>query len=100
MIDLPDLGTFAAHVGDEFHIGTDAGADDSTLRLVEVTPLPSHPNAPRAEPFSLVFSGERGVALRQRTYAIRHPELGAFELFLVPIGPDASGVPRYESIFN
>jgi hypothetical protein len=30
---------------------------------------------------------------------MEHPEIGVFELFLVPIGPDEKGL-RYEAIFT
>ena len=34
----------------------------------------------------------------QRIYRLRHDRLGAFEVFLVPIGPDAVGM-RFEAVF-
>ena len=74
-----------------------------TLELVEATLLPAQPNRPAAlgtrPPFSLLFRATRETVLPQRTYELRHPELGTFKIFLVPIGPDESG-PRYEAVFN
>ena len=35
----------------------------------------------------------------QGTYTLRHQALGEFELFMVPIGPDAEGM-RYQISFN
>jgi hypothetical protein len=35
----------------------------------------------------------------QAIYAMRHPTLGALDVFLVPIGPDAVGM-RYQAVFN
>jgi hypothetical protein len=36
--------------------------------------------------------------LPQATYPVEHDELGRMEIFLVPIGPDGSGM-RYEAVF-
>jgi hypothetical protein len=44
-------------------------------------------------------AGRRGARLEQRIYAVHHPALGAFDLFLVPIGPDGEGM-RYEAVFT
>jgi hypothetical protein len=57
------------------------------------------PPAGRRQPFSLVFRGPREPWLPQRIYRVEHPEIGSFEAFLVPIGPDPSGM-RYELIFG
>ena len=51
------------------------------------------------QPFSIVFRGPGDVLLPQRIYMIEHEEIGAFDLFLVPIGPDERGL-RYEAIFT
>lgn len=51
------------------------------------------------EQFALVFRGPAGTPLEQRIYAVEHDGIGRFELFLVPLGPDAEG-PRYEAVFN
>lgn len=54
--------------------------------------------ASRAQ-FSLVFRGGPDLPLRQRIYRVEHDELGALDLFLVPIGPDGVG-QRYEAVFT
>ena len=46
-----------------------------------------------------MFRGGGDVALPQRTYRMEHAEIGTFEIFLVPIGPDEKGL-RYEAVFN
>lgn len=71
--------------------------------MIEATPLGgavdegTEPAARRA-PFSLVFRGPGDRVLPQRIYRLAHDELGEFEFFLVPIGPDREGM-RYEAIF-
>jgi hypothetical protein len=93
---------FASRVGATFE-ATINPAFTVTLELVEATLLPVQPNRPAAlgarAPFSLVFRAPRGTDIPQRTYELRHPEIGAFGIFLVPIGPDETG-PRYEAVFN
>ncbi len=57
----------------------------------------SRPGARRS--FSLIFHGPAWPLLPQGTYALRNKELGALELFIVPLGP-GGGVLRYEVVFN
>jgi hypothetical protein len=75
-----------------FRIAVD-GAEPQEVELVEVTELARDPGG-RA-PFSLVFQGGPSPPLPQRIYRVEHDELGALEIFLVPIAPD-----RYEAIFT
>jgi hypothetical protein len=68
--------------------------------------VPLHPGASLAQdircllpggraPFSLVFRGGPTPPLPQRIHRVEHAELGALEIFLVPVGPD-----RYEAVFT
>ena len=50
-------------------------------------------------PFSLLFLGPRDPILPQRIYRFDDEQLGAFEMFIVPIGRDDRGV-EYEAIFT
>ena len=101
MLESLDLAIFTRHVGDVFRLAVD---ETTTIeaRLIEATPgsatsSSSWPNGRRA-PFSLVFRGA-GRPLPQRIYRLEHPELGALDVFLVPIGQDAGGM-FYEAVFN
>lgn len=78
-------------------LSRDGNAVAVELRVQSVQALPAHRF--RAEPFSLVLAGPRAPLLPQATYALRHPALGAIEVFLVPIGQDADAT-RYEATFN
>jgi len=51
------------------------------------------------EQFSLHFRGPATPVLPQRIYRLDHPELGALEIFLVPIRRDAAGI-TYEAVFT
>jgi hypothetical protein len=91
---------FDQHVGDEFEV--ELGGDQTlSLELVSSDPLSSD-TVERATrtPFSLIFrsAGERRHA-PQQIYTVRHAELGAIEIFLVPFGPDEGGM-RYEAVFT
>lgn len=97
---LEDLAysDFFERVGEEFRVA--AGEAVVTLVLSEVTDLARRENpGPRRQPFSLVFRGPLRPLLAQRIWPLEHPALGRLEIFLVPIGPDATGM-RYEAIFN
>ncbi len=51
-------------------------------------------------PFSLIFLGPVSQQfLGQSTYRLQHEQMGSFDLFIVPIGPEA-GRMRYEAILT
>jgi len=91
--------TFSELVGEPFRLLLDDGSA-LDLELVSVTPAPTHPRETRERaPFSIVFRGPTEPVLPQRTYQLENDSLGAFELFIVPIGPDESGM-QYEAVFG
>ena len=91
--------SFSPHVGSAFDVQLD-GARTLPLELVEVTALGnSPPGAGSRSPFSILFRSASNVVLPQAIYHLEHPALGSLELFLVTIGPDASGM-RYEAVFT
>ena len=71
--------------------------DEETRFYVELTEVTESgtPAAARRSQFALVFSGPADPILPQRIYRLGHPELGAFDLFLVPL---AAG--SYEAVFT
>lgn len=50
------------------------------------------------QPFNLMLHGPLEPFLPQGTYQFDHPALGAFEIFIVPLGPDPGGM-RYQAVF-
>ena len=87
---------FAPHIGGTFrmHAGPSTTLD---LELVEVSELREN----RERPFSILFRTPGTEHVPQGTYRLEHPEIGAIELFLVPIGPDREGRNmQYEAVFN
>jgi len=93
------LSTFSELAGAPFRLHLDDGST-LDLELVSVTPTPTHPGETRERaPFSIFFRGPTEPVLPQRTYQFENDSLGAFELFVVPIGPDDSGM-QYEAVFG
>lgn len=92
------LGRFTPLLGDTFQIA-DAGASMPAV-LIEARDLREVQGAGRlSRQFSLVWRGPADARLDQRIYTVSHPALGAMQLFLVSIGPDAEGM-RYEAVFT
>ena len=94
MLENFTVGTFSGHLGNSFRVHPD---ESSTLdlELVSATEL----NEGSERPFSIVFRSPKDALLPQRIYRMEHAEIGEFEIFLVPIGPDDEGL-LYEAIFN
>jgi hypothetical protein len=99
MIEDFTPATFSELVGEPFRLLLDDGSA-LDLELVSVTPAPVHPGEARErEPFSVVFRGPTEPVVPQRIYRLENERLGAFELFIVPVGPDESGM-QYEAVFG
>jgi hypothetical protein len=95
-----NLALFSPLVGDGFDLHLPEGGSLQLL-LAEARDLGPRPLGSAGErSFSLIFRSSHSGHRPQGTYRLKHPQLGSFELFLVPIGPDAQGSMRYEAIFN
>ena len=103
MLDTATSATFKPHVGDRFEVTPQEGEPfEVVLSSCEETTYGSP--GERAEtaqrvPFSLVFVGPAEHAVNQQICAFSHPELGAFDLFIVPVARVEAGV-SYEAVFN
>jgi len=103
MLEKFTIATFAGREGETFRICPEEQPPINTV-LVTVTDLsprlgrPLDPGDLRT-PFSVVFRGPMTPMLPQRIYRLAHDELGEFELFIVPLGPDREGL-RYEAVFT
>jgi hypothetical protein len=101
MTDLSTLTQehFAARMNQVFTIDSGDGARIEA-ELVEVRPLGETAlKSGRRQGFSVLFRGPMEPILPQRVYTLEHPKLGEIQLFLVPIGPDGTGL-RYEAVFS
>lgn len=107
MTQLKDLTleSFAGLVGQSLMLRQEDGGERA-LELIEATSRGESPNSNSAErrPFSLLFvdpASSVAEHLPQGIYRIAHDQLGEYDLFIVPLGPNADGVGiRYEAIFS
>ena len=88
----PDLASlkiddFAAHLGADFEMQVAGGV--VPLKLVKVEPAGNSGRAGGA--FSLILVAPKGAGHPQAIYPVKHPVLGTFEIFLVPVGPESGG---------
>jgi len=67
------------------------------VTLTEITSITPKTASQRLQ-FSIVFSGTRGEVWPQQIYRLEHADLGALDVFLVPISASADGT-RYEAVF-
>jgi hypothetical protein len=88
-------GMFRDNLNTRFRLTAD-GAEPYGLELMELVEFQT---PPKQEQFSLRFRGDRSQVFPQQLYAMKHEEMGEFELFLVPVARDDSGT-IYEAVFN
>lgn len=101
MTDLADLTVedFRPLLNERFVLSGGAGGEHNggaisfEVELVEADEIPREQGG-RA-PFSLIFQGDPKLTLPQRIYRLEHTQLGALDIFLVPIAPG-----RYEAVFT
>ncbi len=98
------IETFMERVGETFEL---TNLDGETIEVVlsscEETPytLPAEwEEDVKRTPFSLLFHDpDASRVAPQQVFTVRNTELGEFELFLVPLGPDENGM-RYEAVIS
>jgi hypothetical protein len=90
--------SFQAHLGSRCRVRLPS-EESFELTISAVQALSSHQPGKRV-PFSVLFVGGPLTPLPQRTYPLEHDVLGRLDIFIVPLGPDPSGVQRYEAVFN
>lgn len=95
MIEQWTRDVFAQYVHTPFQVHP-AGRPPVSLELVELTDAAS---APETESFSLHFRGPTSAFLGQGMFRFKHEQMGAADLFIVPIGRDQAGY-YYEAVFN
>ena len=96
------IDAFQPRVGHTFRIRQPDGEIEA--ELIEARALGGGPGRAgagtrRRVPFSLSFRTSATAPLPQRIYEVAHDEMGSYEIFLVPIGPDGRGMV-YEAIFT
>jgi hypothetical protein len=89
--------SFAACLDQSF--GLQAGDYRDELVLIAAEQLAHQSEGDNQAPFSIVFQSRRTEVLPQRMYRLSNDQLGEFDLFIVPIARDDTGV-RYEAVFS
>ena len=89
---------FLAQLNSTFLINE--GGSKVAVRLVDVADLPRRGASVRKEAFSLLFRGDKAIALKQNTYLIEHEKLGLFSFLMVPIMSKDKSALHYEAIIN
>ncbi|MGA7730024.1 MAG: hypothetical protein WCD37_02000 [Chloroflexia bacterium] len=102
MLETFTANTFTPYIDGTFRVFPNSPSPVD-LVLTSVTEMQSSyrggPGAAQRTPFSIIFRGPMNAFLPQQIYPMEHSEIGAFEIFLVPIGPDSGGM-QYEAVFN
>jgi len=97
------VDAFQPRVGQTFRIRP-RPESEVEAQLIEARALGGGPARADAQtsrriPFSLSFRTSLMAPLPQSIYEVVHDEMGAYEIFLVPVGPDGKGMV-YEAIFT
>lgn len=86
--------TFEPHLNTTFRVSLGATRAPD-LELIEVSDL----RIKNPKNFSLLFRGPNDLYLPQQSYTFEHEQIGAFDLFITPVGRDEDGT-YFEAIFN
>ena len=98
---MPELteAEFSKHLNTIFSFNIEGGSKFE-LELVELKSYAGNPgDQDGMERFSLIFKGPSQPILGQAMYPLNHSAMGAVDIFLVPIQPQADGA-RYEAVYN
>lgn len=99
MADLFRSNDFTPYLNQTFRVLLE-GTEPISLELVEVMEAGASTGSDARIPFSLFFLGPvSSQYLTQRIYRLEHSQIGALDIFLVPLGPE-EGRMRYEAVFN
>ena len=100
-LDTLTVETFQPRIGQTFRIRPRPDTEIAA-ELIEARSLgePGRATASKRRiPFTLSFRTTLSPVLPQRIYEVVHDEMGAYDIFLVPVGPDGKGMV-YEAIFT
>jgi hypothetical protein len=99
MSPAPDLSpaSFKAALNTRFRVAGPAGS--GTARSMTLAEYEQGRPSPEVEHFAVRFLGLGEPPFPQGTYHFSHDRIGAFELFIVPVGRQADGIV-YEAVFN
>lgn len=96
MSDQFQCDTFQKQLDQTFQVHGEFGTIETTL--VDCKKLGGPPTNNR-DPFSIVLRGPMDSPIDQNTYQVKNDAMGTMEIFLVPLGPDSTGL-QYEAVFT
>jgi hypothetical protein len=97
MLDTFTIDTFRPRLGELFRVVV--GDQRLPIKLTDVSAWGGAQGAGRPRvPFALVFHTVPQGRIPQGTYRVESDSLEPFEVFLVPMDPDARGM-RYHAVF-
>ena len=98
-LSLLKLEDFQTCLGQTFTVMLE-DTDSLELELIQVKPIGAFDSeAETRQSFSLLFRGPIEPMLPQQLYELKNATLGKQRIFLVPVGPDESGM-LYDATFN
>ena len=98
MLETFTVDTFTPRIGEIFRVIVDEKWE-MRARLSAVTPWGAEGARRPRQPFTLLFHAPRDAYVPQSIYRVENDHMEPFEIFLVPVGPDAEGM-QYEAIFT
>ena len=98
MLEQLTLESFRPYLNQTFQIQVDS-APPLDLVLAECETINTSAAGSDRTPFRILFIGSATPVLPQRIYRLVHEQMGAADIFIVPLGPDDRGM-RYEAIFT
>ena len=99
MLDHLTIESFQPHVGSTFWAEFPNGSKVELRLTAAAKVMESEAAQLERHPFSLYFLGPKSFLLQQHIYRLTHEQLGALEIFLVPVGQDANTY-QYEAVFT
>lgn len=92
---------FEGMLNDVFVLNDDPATTPDKLSKLVLTSVEARPRQKPElkQPFSLTFKSASTDPLPQSIYRLEHPDLGGFDVFLVPVDAGADHV-LYEAVFN
>lgn len=82
-----------------FQVSGDPQSPPVELALIAVASWGPESPGGDGRRFTLLFHGPPTPVLPQRMYHFDHGSVGSFDIFIVPIGPEA-GSMQYEAVFG
>lgn len=99
MLETLTADDFSPHLNELFVLKAPDSEQTIELTLTAVCEMGEGLSGPHRAGFTLTFHVPDGIYVPQQIYRLQNDTMGALEIFLVPVRPDARGM-RVEAVFN